>query len=183
MAIILCGVVLTAACASARVSVNSDYDPQALEGMAAYQNYSWMQHPQGGDNRVNNDLVATRVINAVDEVMAAKGYGKVQRGADFLVGWHASLVGKVAVTTVNRYYGYGYGRWRRGGVVVQDTRVREYDEGTLIIDVVDASSNELVWRGSAQGEVRATSAVEERNERIREVVSKILEGFPPPPGS
>jgi len=152
--------------------------------MGAYHTYAWLAQPEGGDPRVNNDLVATRVINAVDEALSAKGYAKVQRGADFLVGWHLSLQGKVDVTTVNSYYGYGYGRWRRGGVAVaQNTRVREYDEGTLIIDIVDAASNELVWRGSAQGEVHAQASSEERSERVRSAVQKVLADYPPQPSS
>ena len=172
---------LTAACAS--VSVNTDYNSEAISSMSAYQGYAWLPHPQGGDTRANNDLVATRVVNAVDEALAASGYRKAQQDADFLVGWHLSLEGKIDVTTVNRYYGYGYGRWRGGAVVVgQTTSVREYDEGTLIIDIVDAASNELVWRGTAQGEIKANATGEQRSERVRSVVQQILEDFPPQPG-
>ncbi len=177
---VLGAAMLTAACAS--VSVNTDYDSQAISSMDAYQSFSWLPHPQGGDARVNNDLIATRVMNAVDETLAASGYTKVRRGADFLIGWHASLEGKADVTTMNNYYGYGWGRWRRGVVVVQDTQVREYDEGTLIIDIVDAASNELVWRGSAQARVDEGASSEQRSERIRNAVQKLLEGFPPQPG-
>ena len=176
-AIVLGAAMLTAACAS--ISVKTDYDPGAASSMGAYQSFSWLPHPRGGDIRVNNDLVATRVVNAVDETLAASGYTKVRRGADFLIGWYASLQGKVDVTSMNSYYGYG---WRRGVVYAQDTQVREYDEGTLIIDIVDAASNELVWRGSAQARVHEGASSEERSERIRSAVQKVLEDFPPQPG-
>ncbi len=180
--IILGGAMLTAACAT--VSVITDYDPQAVSSIGAYQRYAWLpQPPGGGDTRVNNELVAKRVINAVDEVLATRGYVKVQRDADFLIGWHAILEGKTDVTTINRSYGYGWGPRRAGRVWSSDTRVREYDEGTLIIDVVDAASNELVWRGAAQGEVKALASAEERSERIRNTVRKIFDKFPPQSGS
>ena len=181
--IILGGAMLTAACAT--VSVITDYDPQAVSSIGAYQSYVWLPQPPGrGDTRVNNELVAKRVINAVDEVLATRGYVKVQRDADFLIGWHAILEGKRDVTTINRSYGYGWGRRRAGGVVwSSDTVVREYDQGTLIIDVVDVASNELVWRGAAQGRVKAGASAEERSERIRNAVRKIFDKFPPQSGS
>ena len=62
---------------------------------------------------------------------------------------------------------------------VQDTYVREYDEGTLIIDIVDAGSNELVWRGAAQGEVNLAASPQEREQRAQDAVQRILEDFPP----
>ena len=55
----------------------------------------------------------------------------------------------------------------------------EYDEGTLILDIVDAESRTLIWRGSARAEVSATVAPETREARVREAVRRILEQFPP----
>jgi hypothetical protein len=80
------------------------------------------------------------------------------------------------VTTVNSYYGYG---WTGVGVVARDVSVRRYDEGTLIIDVASASSNQLVWRGTAQAEVSMSAPTEQRRKKIYEATSKILERFPP----
>ena len=134
---------------------------------------------------MNNPLVSSRIEAAVDETLAAKGYTKASAAsADFMVGYHAALEGKVDVQTVDRYYGYGYGGWygrygRGGGAVVSNTHVREYNEGTLIIDVVDKSSNELVWRGAAQAEAHQDVSPQERQARVTDAIEAILEDFPP----
>ncbi len=169
------------ACSS--MTIETDFNPQATGDMAEYRTYALLPHPTGGDPRVHNPLVASRVETAVDETLAAKGYTRASAAsADFMVGWHAALEGKVDVQTVDRYYGYGYGGWygRYGrGAVVSNTHVREYDEGTLIIDVVDKSSNELVWRGSVQAEVYRDVSPQERQARITKAIQAIFEDFPP----
>jgi len=58
---------------------------------------------------------------------------------------------------------------------------RKYDEGTLILEVVDAASGRLVWRGWAQAEVKSKADPGQREARIWEAVAKILDQFPPKP--
>ena len=81
------------------------------------------------------------------------------------------------VDTVNT--GYGYGRYGRYGGISTSTTVSEYQEGTLLIDMIDPSSKQLVWRGSGQARIRQSSSPEEREKRIGEAVQQILEDFPP----
>lgn len=164
---------LVAACSS--LSVSSDYDRSMLASFPAYETYSWLE--QEGDfvvdgTRVSDDIVAGRIRSAVDDELARKGYRLDISGTpDFLVGYHVALQGKMDVTTVDDYYGYG---WRG-----TDTDVYEYTEGTLVLDFIDAGKEALVWRGTAQAEVKQDQSPEKREERIRAAVHKILERFPP----
>jgi hypothetical protein len=57
--------------------------------------------------------------------------------------------------------------------------VSHYDEGTLVIDFVDMTKQELVWRGIGTGAVSESPSVEERTEKINNAVTHILEQFPP----
>jgi len=168
-----------AGCSSLQVS--TDHDPTAVASMAGYGSYDWMPHPEGDDPLLHNRLLATRVENAVDAELGAKEFRRIDQGTpDFKVGWHASLEGKVDVSTVNNYYGYGHQSWgASGGGAHADTFVREYKQGTLILDVVDARSNKLVWRGTAQAEVSMSDSTEKRESRIRKAVQKLFKGFPP----
>ena len=59
--------------------------------------------------------------------------------------------------------------------------MREYREGTLILDVVDASSNKLAWRGTAQAELSEKSDAKKSQKLINEAVDEMLEKFPPKP--
>ncbi len=172
------GLLVVSACGG--MNIRTDYDPQALPSFGSYRTYGWLPQPQGGDRRVNNDLVQRRIVRAVDTELQQRGYQLVTSGTrDFMVGWHAAIDGKMDVSTIDRYYGYRRGRWGGAGVVVSDTYVREYNQGTLVLDVVDAKSNELAWRGSAQAEVRENASPEEREARITKAVQEILKRFPP----
>ena len=79
----------------------------------------------------------------------------------------------LTTSVVNNYHGYG---WMRGPHVYVD----EYDEGTLILDIVDASSRAIIWRGMAIDRVDFLASPEDKKETIREAVGKMLELFPPP---
>lgn len=52
--------------------------------------------------------------------------------------------------------------------------------GTLAVDVTDARSDVLVWRGWAEGALFEPVTAEELAEFVEEVVAKIMRGFPPP---
>ncbi len=169
---------ILAGCSS--LNVNTDFDPTAISRVGSFQSYAWLPHPAGGDTRANNSLVEGRLMRAVDAALQAKGYRLVQSNPDFLVGWHAGLEDRVDVQRINSYYGYRWSRWGRGGGVwTSDTYVTEYTQGTLILDIVDADANELVWRGAGEGKVNLDSTPQERERRIQEAVDKILEDFPP----
>ena len=58
------------------------------------------------------------------------------------------------------------------------TRLREREVGTLLIDVLDRQRS-LIWRGSTSSRVRRNQGPEERQERIDTAVNAILNQFPP----
>ena len=159
------------------MKITADYNPETAPNFSAYQTYAWLPQPIRRDPRVYNSITENRVRRSVDNSLSAGGYRKLASGTpDFLVAWQAAIEGKVDVTMVNGYYGYGSRGW---GAWSAEPMVREYDEGTLILDVVDAESRELVWRGVAQAQVSLNANPDERGRKINEAVSKILSRFPP----
>jgi hypothetical protein len=52
--------------------------------------------------------------------------------------------------------------------------------GTLVVDVVDARTEELVWRGWAEGAMWELPRPEQLDKYVDEVVAKVMKGFPPP---
>ncbi len=170
-------VVLLAGCSS--ISVNYDFDPGA--DFTTYKTYAWIRQPtnvsgNAAQAQAQSDLVGKRIMNAVDGAMSVKGFTMTD-DPQLLAVYHTGVQDKVEVTDWG--YGYGaYGGWYGGGGGVD---VYQYQQGTLIIDFVDAVSKELVWRGTAQG-VLADSppSPDEMQERINNVVGKLLQNFPPP---
>lgn len=153
--------------------INTDFDPAA--NLTQLRTYDWRPGPQKGpsDPRIDNSLLDTRVRNAVDRQLAAKGYQKISSGSpDFLVGYHVVLEQRTDFRTVGGYYGY---RW--GGAPA--TYAYNYEEGTLLLDVIDPKTMKLLWRGSATSIVERQATPEAREAKINKAVAEILAKFPP----
>ncbi len=177
---VLAALLLTALCACSTLRVSSDYDP-AFD-FSGFRTWDWLTGTSAGsvDPRLPRGLVEERIRAAVEKHLAARGYPRSGSGTpDFRVGYHAAVEDKVDVRSINRAYGYGPG-WGAGrGLMIRDTYVRQYEQGTLILDIVDPRTNVLVWRGSAQAEVYSYATPEQREARIDDAVGQILERFPP----
>lgn len=163
-----------AACAT--TSVRTDFAPDVdFDGYQTFALASPDAAAVSGPTGLGNPLMNRRIRNAIAGELRSRGYREVEpEEATFLVAYHAAVEGKLDVQTVNNYYGYG---WRGG--YVNDTDVRPYDEGTLVVDVVDAGSEELVWRGTVTAEVDTDSSAEKRDERLRDALRKLFDEFPP----
>jgi hypothetical protein len=113
-----------------------------------------------------------RLRQMVFNELVSRGYRPVEpEDAQFLVSVLGGVQGRVEVY----HYGYPYSyRWYG-----PQYDVRRYDEGTIIVDFVDPVERAVVWRGV--GMTRVTE--ETSDERLGEVVSRILSEFPPLPES
>jgi hypothetical protein len=173
------GLAVLAGAACSTVKVDTISAPGEAERASAYRTYAWLPQPENRDAN-HHPLLEGVVRQSVDEELAAKGYQHVTAGKpDFLVGWHASRQTKVDVQSVDSYYGVGWDwGWAAGP---PQNYVTEYQQGTLIIDVVDGAANKLVWRGTAEADLGTNPRAEETAKKVDEAAEKILERFPPKP--
>ncbi len=168
---------LASACSS--VTVNFDYDPE--EDYSVLQSYAWLPEESAiSDTRTNNDLVANRIRGAMESTLAARGYTKSDGTPDFYITYHILTDKKLQARTINSYYGhYGYGYGYGVGMGGGDTYITEYEVGTLVIDIADAKKKELIWRGNGSSRLSSSPTPEKTTKLINEVVTAILEKFPP----
>ena len=151
-----------------------------------------MPGQQGGvdDPRIYDAILDKRIRLAVETQLAADVYQRVTSEApDFLVGYNAAVAEKMEVATMNYYYGYdagwgpGYSRYPGVGYAMDnigtETYIYHFDEGTLILDIANPETRQLIWRGSAQAEVNLSDRQDRRDQRLKEAVRQILERFPP----
>ena len=131
-----------------------------------------------------NSLIHERIQSAIDAHLAARGYKKVGADqADFLVTHTVAVESRTQVQTSQMSVGYGrYGA--RGGVGVGygiplESTTYQYKVGTLIIDIIDARQQRLVWRGAGERTVSEDQAPEKRTEVINTTVNEVLSRFPP----
>ncbi len=149
--------------------VKTDFDHQAK--FDQYKTYTWQEIKPA------NSLWDDRIKNAVDAQLAAKGWTKVDSGGDVAV---------VAIKTTKTerrlqtfYDGFGGGwRWRGfGGMGEATTTEQDYKEGTLVVDLYDSKTKELIWRGSAEDTLSDKEAKNEKN--LDKGVAKMFKKFPP----
>lgn len=167
----LCLLILFAAGCSS-FSVDTDYDAGA--DFSKYRTWSWFSGPKPYEPGLDG-LTEQRIRAAVEAQLPGRGLGKAESG-DLLVTFHVSVNRRIEVTPTTVGFGYG---WGPAHVGYSTNDVRTYDEGTLILDLVDAKTRHLVWRGTARGTVHQGYAPEERTQRINEAVHGILENYPP----
>ncbi|NBD08684.1 MULTISPECIES: DUF4136 domain-containing protein [Corallococcus] len=172
-----------ASCAG--VDVGTNYDPAAVQRIDSFRTYSWLSQPQHSqDTRVNNDITDAQVKGAVDRDLQSRGYKRVDESdnPDFLIGWQGAITQQLSADTVDSYYGYPWDPFWGSFYGPTQTYVRQYDVGTLIVDVVDAKAKTLVWRGTAQADLGASPSIQGTNNKLNEGVQKMMERFPPKPG-
>ncbi|HSB44920.1 MAG TPA: DUF4136 domain-containing protein [Nitrospira sp.] len=187
---LLCLFLLTSsmvACETAKVGY--DYDPSA--NFSDYHTYEWAvpKQEKTGDRRADSPDVDIRIRTAVGAQLHLKGYTKPQnKQPDFYVAYHIG-VNSMSLDSSTQYFSEGMtghpftysadtrtmGKKQQGPVSDKPL----YMTGALLIDVIDASSKKLVWRGTASGEINPGLTSEERDERIRGLVHEMFSHFPP----
>ncbi len=166
-------------------SVRTDADFDTATDFSRYQSWAWIQ-PTDADNDKpyhTDGLMDQRIRNAISRELNFKGLRQVSADeADILVNYLTKLEKKIDIDTFYSSFGYHpyyYGRYPLYPPVQTDTRVREYQEGTILVDLVDANSKSLVWRGSGTDTVKQRQTPGERTEQVNTLVKEILAQFPP----
>jgi hypothetical protein len=111
---------------------------------------------------------------ALMQAFEGRGYVVTERSPDFLVAYYASLQQPLDVM----WWDYGYAwrpEWWRGWGTRQERCATTFEEGTVIVDVLDAQQ-QLLWRGRGVAAVSGTT--EEYLADLRRVVTEMLNTFP-----
>ena len=96
------------------------------------------------------------------------------------IGYQVSIDRKLQVRSVDSPYPYRHTDGRTTEIRGESTTyINEYERGTLVIDIVDAARDELVWRGVGERLLRKEPTAEQMEQGIRQGVSLILGLFPP----
>jgi hypothetical protein len=164
---------LATSCSS--INVSSDFDRQA--DFASYKTYSFTKEAM---ELPINDLNRKRIIDAVSTELAAKGFTQSDQ-ADVWIDLVVATQEKQSATATSSpgYYGAGYRYGWGGGFSTTTINVENYTEGTLFVDMVDASKKQLVWQGRAVATLTPEARSEKREARINEAVKQIFTRYPP----
>lgn len=154
--------------ACSTLSTGADYDPST--DFSRYKTWDLKE-----DGSINNPLLARRIETAVSGELAKKGMTRNTSNPDLWVAVHGRLSKQTQIHTYDTGWGYG---WRWGGGMTTST-VSEVPVGTLIVDMVDASRKELVWRGTASDTLDPEASPEKKEKNLQEAMAQLLAKFPP----
>lgn len=156
-------------CSPNQAVVKTDYDKDA--DFSKFKTFYWAEeidNNKDGHPLLNNTLVSKRIKNSIISEMEGRGYKLSDKNPDLLVNFHIVVEEKTEYRTVPSSFGYRY--WLR-----DDVRPYNYNEGTLIIDLVDYDEKQLVWQGYSSGILKNKEDALES--KIRESISLIFQEF------
>lgn len=161
-------ILMSLSCASTKVY--TDYDKSI--DYSKYTSYDYFL-----ENTGMSQLDEKRVMSAIDSLMSAKNITQ-KTIPDFSINFYAEFY---TVETQNSIgVGVGTGGTNVGGSVSSDIPIRsQKDMIALTIECVDALTKELFWQGVMERKMREFKHPSERDVYIKEIVSNILNEFPP----
>jgi hypothetical protein len=164
------GIALMCATGAFAQQVKTDYDHKA--NFSQYRTFSFekIQTP--------DPLWVDRIKAAISNSLTVKGWMQVASGGDAAV--VAIDIDKPHQTLNTFYDGFGGGwGWRWGGGLGQTTTtVDTYEVGTLVVDLFDAKTKQLLWRGSSSATL--SNKADKNTKELDKGVQKMFEHFPPP---
>ena len=159
------------------LKVSTDYDKSV--DFTKYKTFSLYKSER--DNAIS-ELYHDRIINSIRNEMIKKGLREDTSSSELLVNLVTILKDRTSVSTYNNYYTYGgFYRpyyWGSGSAYGSTTYdVYHYQDGSLIVDVIDASTNKLIWQGIGNKEIDSPS--KDPGTSIPKAINSIMAGFPP----
>lgn len=180
----LLALALLAAAGCTTVRVKTDHDPD--REFSGLRTFAWLEPPlreqpkpetgEDVDPFAHNTLLDKRVRSAVEAELTGRGYAPAAEGEtpDFLLRYHVILRDRTVSQPV--FVGGGYHRYPYSYSGYYGTYT--YEEGTLVLDVIDPGSRQIAWRGWGRGR---TGDEHLGAEEVKTYVAEILERFPPEP--
>jgi hypothetical protein len=125
-----------------------------------------------------SDMQVERINAALAAELAGKGVTVVDdpAAADMLLSWHLVTREK---TDVRSYNSMSYYNCWMCGPSVSDVSVRQYTEGTFIVDMIDPMRNRSVWRATIQSRLKAQPDPEKAAENRAAAARAVFAEFPP----
>jgi Domain of unknown function (DUF4136) len=165
--------------------IRVDFNPAAH--FSSYKTYSWV-YPAGiagsSEALFPNELMRERITGFIDEALAARGFKRVTKAGDLLISYRVDVTEQPVYLTDYGAAGFGCGwdwdcGWSGWGGGWATTTVQTIYYGTLVVDMVDARANELVFQGTSTQEI--SSKPEKNTRKLAKAVSEVFERYPPQP--
>ena len=144
----------------------------------SFVNVAGRPQPAYADQRAE---VNKLIQDAITTNLAGHGVTHVQSGGDVTVAYLIIAGNNATTTSINDYFGYGRDVGALGDIAhekyTQNKNPNYFEAGTILIDIIDARTNELLKRNYATRPLLANPTTEVRAARIQEAVNEALQGL------
>jgi Domain of unknown function (DUF4136) len=147
------------------------YNSMPGTDFSKFHTYKWVVVPNA---KYPNQIVDAQIKDAINSQLSAKGLTLTDSDkADLYVAYQTS----VAQQQQWNAYGMG-GGWRFGGGMATATS-STIDVGTLVVDMYDPSTKQLVWTGRATKTLNPSSNQEKNQKNLNKAMARLLKNYPP----
>ena len=171
MAMVCLGLIL--AILMGGVALAQDVTTNSMPGIdfSKYHTYKWVVI-EGAE--VPNQIVDAQIKQAVDAQLATKGLTRTDSDkADLYVGY------QVSVQKQEQWNAYGMGGGYRWGGGMATATSSTINIGTLVLDMYDPGTKQLVWTGRATKTIDPNNSQEKKQKNLNNAMKKLLSKFPP----
>ena len=161
--------------------VRFNFDPSA--DFSKYKTYRWAQHP---DSMQVDQLTLKTLGQAFDTESAKKGLQRASGDtSDLVIVYQIGSSQEKQVTSFSNDFGYGPG-WRGGwygggmGSSTTTSTTSTIHTGQVVLDMYDASSKHLIWRGLVSKTLDPKAKPEKQQKNAAKAAAKLMKKYPPP---
>jgi hypothetical protein len=159
---IMLGVMAVSAAAQ---SVQSDFDRSFRFSELKTFSFAVQKRP-ATDPLASDTLNDGRIRRGLEMQLADSGFRMETEKADFVIAYYVTTKNKLNVQD----FGYGPPRWFGS----RDIRVNQYSEGALMVDFIDAKSNQVIWRGRASGTLEMKGVEKKISKSVEKLIKQYL---------
>jgi hypothetical protein len=167
------GIALVLALVAYTLTPAQEISTNAMPGtdFSKYHTYKWVAI-EGATQP--NQILDTQIKNSIDAQLAAKGLTKTDSDkADLYVGYQTSI------DQQKQWNAYGMGGGPRWGGGMGTATSSVINIGTLVLDMYDPTTKQLVWTGRATKTLDASANQEKKQKNLDKAMQKLLKNYPP----
>jgi hypothetical protein len=165
----LIAILLPALSFPARAGVDVGFDPSV--DFSRFRSFAWKE----GGWQAPNLMTEKRIHMAVEQELTAKGVTRADENSDLLVVSYASGSSSERVDAMT--YGMVPNSWT--GWISAGTTSRGSYKGSLVVDLIDRQTNQIVWRGAAHGNLGVDPNPEKTGKKVLKLVKEMFQKYPP----
>lgn len=117
------------------------------------------------------------IVAAIDTELAARGYPKVETGADIRVTYYALISANNNEQVLGQFLP-ATAMWGLPPFTAQTTSLRVIEKGSLVLDLASIQRDTVIWRGIASAEIDRAATPEQRAARVRSAIKSLVAKLP-----